>query len=155
MHRHFHLIFIFICVLLIFSAVSAAPEDVKLLPLSRYNYYNVDGYGFYDKCADFSWFGMVLHNGTGRDYTVSFPEYGSMGGWGGSMHPLTNLRYKVMDYGSNNFLRDDREEIPFSGDLTLPAMSTYAIFMDVEKFSQYNLYWDTDLFFTLTVKDES
>ena len=155
MRKHFRLFFAFIAVLMIFSAAAAAPEDIHLLPLSRYHYYNVDGYGFYDKCADFSWFGIVVHNGTGKDYTISLPKEARVTGWNGTVHPLKNTRYKVMDYGSNNFLRDDRKEIPFSGDLKLPAMSTYAIFMDVGDFSKYNLYWDTDLFFKLQVKDGS
>ena len=136
----------------IFTSVSAWPEDVSLIPLSRWNYINVDGYGSYDKCGDSSWFAVVLHNSSDNPYTISIPAEARVTGWNGTVHPLKNTRYKVMNFGSNNILREDREEIPFTGDLSLPAKSTYAVFMDVTGISAYNLYWDTNVFFKITVK---
>ncbi len=150
--------FIFLIVLsffILFHAAFAGPEDVSLIPLSRWDYINVDGYGFYDKCGDTSWFAVVLHNGTDHSYTVSIPAEARVTGWNGTVHPLKNTRYKVMDFGNNNFLREDRPEIAFTGDLLLPAQSTYAILMDVTQISAYNLYWDTNVFFTITLKSDN
>ncbi|MBQ6518208.1 MAG: class F sortase [Anaerolineaceae bacterium] len=155
MRKYFPVFLVFFILIFIVPSAAAKPEDVKLIPLSRYNYKNVDGYGFYDKCADYSWFGMVLHNETEDSYTITLPNEVRVTGWNGTKHPVANTRYKVMDFGSGNFLREDREELPFSGKLTLPAKSTLAVFMDIKDFSRYNLYWDTNVFFKFQVTDKT
>ena len=137
-------------VILFFGHVYAGPEDVTLLPLSRWNYYNVDGYGFYDKCGSSSWFVFILHNETSESFTVSVPDTARITGWNGTVHPLANHRYKVLNFGSNHFM----VEVPttaFERELTLPARSTYAVYVDVMNIEAYNLYWDTNVFFTVRI----
>ena len=141
------LLFFLIC----FRQAAAGPEEVKLILQSRYYYYNVDGYGFYDKCGSTSWFAIVLQNTASKPYTLSISPTAHLSTKEGTVHPLGNFRYKIMDEGSANTLRPDRPEIPYSGDLTLPAKSTYAVFIDVQNIERYNLYWDTTIYFTIQV----
>ena len=149
-------LFCFLAVFLISIAaitVFASPDDVVLVPLTRYNYKNIDGYGFYEKCADSSWFGMVFRNDTKNAFTISLPDEVRITGWNGTRHPVTNTRFIKLNYDITNFLGMDRTGTPFSGDLTLPAKSTYAVLFDITGISAYNIYWDTNVYFKIRIGD--
>ncbi len=141
----------FICVFLSVTAAASA-MDVEITKIERTSYGYLQGYGFYDKCANYSQFRMVLTNTGSKAYTVSFPETGKIGT---TYHPLANMQYREIGYESENFNDPTNPRIPFTGEFTLPARTTYAVFLDAKDFEPYNLYWDTDLFFSIQVKDGS
>ena len=141
-----------ICIFLTVTAAASA-MDVKITEIKRTTYGYLQGYGFYGKCANYSEFWMILTNNSGnKAYTISFPETGKIGT---TTHPLTNMQYRKLDFNSEDYNNPFNPKTPFTGEFTLPAQSTYAVFLDVKNFEPYNLYWDTDLFFTIQVKDGS
>jgi len=153
MKRLFYCLLSLLTFLLIISPTFANPEDVTLLPLSKWQYKNVDGWGFYAYGGEFSWFGFVLHNATDSDYTVSLPVEADVNHL--SRHKIVNTSYKVMDFGSKDFQRNDRPKIYFTDDFTLPKRSTYAVFMDIAGMQPYSRQWDTSVFFDYEIKDNS
>ena len=134
------------------TIAASAAMDVVITRIQRTSYGLLQGYGFYDKCANYSEFWMVLTNNGTKAYTVSFPETGKVGT---TTHPLKNMQYRKLDFNSVDYNNPTNPKIPFTGEFTLPAQSTSAVFFDVKDFNPYNLYWDTDLFFTIQVKDGS
>ena len=139
----------FICLFLT-AAAAASAMDVGITEIQRTSYGYLQGYGFYDKCANYSEFWMILTNKGSKAYTISFPETGKIGT---TTHPLTNMQHRELDFNSEDFNNPANPKIPFTGEFMLPAQSTYAVFLDVKDFNPYNLYWDTDLFFSIQVKD--
>ena len=155
MKKSYFLLFLLLLLLLTAAAVSADSSDVTITPLSRYNYVNVDGYGFYGKCADYSWLCMIWNNNSETEtHTITMPTEGYVTGWNGTKHSISDYSYIKKNYGDSIYLTEklpDREA--FDGTLTLEPKSTYAVFFNVNEFENYNLYWDTDLFFNVTIDE--
>ena len=146
-------VFLLFCIFVfLFGAVNASAIDVQITKIERTSYGYLQGYGFYDKCANYSEFWMVLTNYSDKAYTISFPETGKIGT---TYHPLTNMQHRALDFESQDYNNPTNPRIPFTSEFTLPGRSTFAVFLDVKDFNPYNLYWDTDLFFTIQVKDSS
>ncbi len=149
MKKHIIGIFtIFVC-LFLFGMVSADPADVHLIPLNKWNYKNVDGWGFYAKNGDYSWLGFILHNPTDSSYTVSLPYDADIAH--ATRHKIVNTSYKVMINGSVDFLYAGFTQKYFTGRFTLPKNSTYAVFMDIADIQAYSGQWDTDVFFPVQI----
>lgn len=155
MRKTYFLLLLPLLLLLSAAVASADTADVTITPLSRYNYVNVDGYGFYGKCADYSWLCMVWNNNSETEsHTITMPTEGYITGWSGTKHTVSDYSYLKKNYGDSIYLTEtlpDRE--PFDGTLTLEPKSTYAVFFNVNEFEKYNLYWDTDLFFNVVVDE--
>lgn len=155
MRKTYFLLLLPLLLLLSAAVVSADTADVTITPLSRYNYVNLDGYGFYGKCADYSWFCMIWNNNSETEsHTITLPTEGYVTGWSGTKHTISDYSYLKKNYGDSIYLTEtlpDRE--PFDGTLTLEPKSTYAVFFNVNEFENYNLYWDTDLFFKVVVDE--
>lgn len=152
MRKSFSVFLLFLICLFLTVAAAASAMDVEITKIKRTSYGYLQGYGFYDKCANYSEFWMVLTNKGTKAYTVSFPETGKIGT---TTHPLANMQHRELDFNSEDFNNPTNPKIPFTGEFTLPAQSTHAVFFDVKDFNPYNLYWDTDLFFPIQVKDGS
>ena len=154
MRKSVSIFLVFMICLLLGISTAAEAGDVEITKIQRTTYGYMDGYGFYDKCADYSEFWMILKNNSNRSYTIRFPDNGRIGNENnGSEHQLANLQYKNIDYGSIEYARSDRQKFSFNGETEIPAQSSYAFFFTVKDFTPFNLYWDTDLFFTIQVKD--
>lgn len=150
MRKSFSVFLLFLICIFLVMAAAASAMDVEITKIKRTSYGYLQGYGFYSKCANYSEFWMILTNKGEKAYTVSFPETGKIGT---TTHPLANMQHRELDYNSEDFNNPTNPKIPFTGEFTLPAKSTSAVFLDVKNFNPYNLYWDTDLFFTIQVKD--
>ena len=152
MKKFFSLLWGIIFSFLFVSTVYAGAEEVEVVKLTRNIYHNVDGYGWYKKCQDFSWFGFVLNNPTGQSFTVTMPNKASITGWSGTSHKIDTFTYKLLDSIPENFLTINRNiATPFDQSFTLPAHSICAVFFNVNNMAQYNLYWDTDIFFKFKI----
>ncbi len=150
------LIFFFLIILtclFAFCPAFAGPEQVELLPLHKWGYNNVGGWGFYALNGEFSWFAIVLHNPTDNAFTVSLPAEADVNHL--SRHKIVNTAYKVMPFGNSEFFHDNREKVYFSGDLTLPKHSTYAIYMDITDMQTYSGQWDVPAFLDVRIKDQT
>ena len=145
------MIFIVLIISMLFSAAAnAAPEDVTLIPLTRY-YPNKQCYGFYDMCGESSWLGMVFHNNGTQSASITFPSEVRIGGVNGTRHPIDNLRYREVPQNITNFIGIPLEGTAFSTTLTLPSNKTYAVFFDIHKIEHYAAQWDTDVFFSVVI----
>ncbi len=161
MKKNFLILLVFIVCFSIFSSASAGPEDVRFVPLTRLSYKDIDSYGWYKKCADTAWVGIELHNIGNQDCVVSLPNQAHVASNGGIWYPLSNFRYKELDRETTSFDGVINKEgivaggINFTGSLTLPAGSIYAVFFDVSGISAYSLYWDTYIFYTIALSSGS
>ena len=154
MRKYSLMFFILIAFMLVFANVSAKPEDLRVVPVSEYQYHNVDGYGFYEKCADQSWFGMAFSNEGEQAVDVTFPEKVRITGWDGTIHTTNNFRYREFDLNRVNFHNFELTGTSFQKTLSIPAHGVYAVFFDILGISNYNLYWDTNVFFSITISSE-
>ena len=148
----FFLLIILTC-LFSFYPASAGPEQVELLPLHKWGYHNVGGWGFYALNGEFSWFAIVLHNPTNNAFTVSLPTEADVNHL--SRHKIVNTAYKVMPFGNTEFFHDNREKVYFTGNLTLPKQSTYAIYMDITDMQPYSGQWDVPAFLNVRISDQT
>ena len=148
----FFLLIILTC-LFSFYPASAGPEQVELLPLHKWGYHNVGGWGFYALNGEFSWFAIVLHNPTNNAFTVSLPTEADVNHL--TRHKIVNTAYKVMPFGNTEFFHDNREKVYFTGNLTLPKQSTYAIYMDITDMQPYSGQWDVPAFLNVRISDQT
>ncbi len=153
MKKHFIGILTILVCLFLFGSVCAGPDDVHLIPLNKWNYKNVDGWGFYAKNGEYSWFGFILQNPTNSSYTVSLPADADIAH--NTRHKIVNTSYKVMINGSANFLYEGYVKQYFTESFILPENSTYAVFMDIADIQPYSGQWDTDVFFPVQIKDKN
>ena len=149
--KKFSLVFIVLIISMLFSAAAnAAPEDVTLIPLTRY-YPNKQCYGFYDMCGESSWLGMVFQNNGTESASIKFPSEVRIGGVNGTRHPIDNLRYREVPQNITNFIGIPLEGTAFSTTLNLPSNKSYAVFFDIHKIEQYAAQWNTDVFFSVMI----
>ena len=153
MKKHIFFLLVILTCLFSFCPVLAGPEQVELLPLHKWGYYNVGGWGFYALDGEFSWFAIVLHNPTNNAFTVSLPAEADVNHL--SRHKIVNTAYKVMPFGNSEFFHDNREKVYFTGDLTLPKHSTYAIYMDITDMQPYSGQWDVPAFLDVRISDQT
>ena len=143
---------VFVC-LILFGSVFAGPEEVRLIPVSKWNYKNVDGWGFYAKNGDYSWLAFILYNPTDSDYTVSIPVDADVAH--ASRHKIINTSYKKMINGSVDFLYAGYTKEYFTESFTLAKNSTCSVFMDIADIRAYSAQWDTDVFLTIQIGDKN
>ncbi len=143
---------VFVC-LILFGSVFAGPEEVRLIPVSKWNYKNVDGWGFYAKNGDYSWFAFILYNPTNTDYTISIPVDASVAN--ATRHKIINTSYKKMINGSVDFFYAGYVKEYFTESFTLAKNSTCSVFMDIADIQAYSAQWDTDVAFTIQIGDKN
>ena len=159
--RKLLVILVFIVCLGIFNPAAAGPEDVRFVPLTRLYFSNIDSYGWFKKCADTTWVGMELHNEGDQDCTITLPTRVHVATNSGTWYPVSNMRYTKLNAEITKFdgIINKQGVVAngksFTGDLTLPAKSIYAVFFDVSGISKYSLYWDTYVFYTLQISSGS
>ena len=142
----------FVLIIFLFTALNAyaAPEDVSLIPLTRY-YPNKDCYGFYEMCGESSWLGMVFHNNGTESASVTFPSEVRIGGTSGTRHNIDNLQYREVSPNITNFIGTPREGTKFNSSFTIPSNGTYAVFLDIHNIGYYTNQYNTDVFFTVKI----
>ena len=126
---------VFVC-LILFGSVFAGPEEVRLIPVSKWNYKNVDGWGFYAKNGDYSWFAFILYNPTNTDYTISIPVDATVAN--ATRHKIINTSYKKMINGSVDFFYAGYVKEYFTESFTLAKNSTCSVFMDIADIQAYS-----------------
>ena len=85
----------------LFGPAEAGPEEVSIVPVSKWNYKDVDGWGFYAKNGEYSWFAFILRNPGSREYTVTLPAEVDVAHC--TQHKIVNTAYKAMYNGSVDF----------------------------------------------------
>lgn len=135
-----------------FGSAEAGPEEVSIVPVSKWNYKDVDGWGFYAKNGEYSWFAFILRNPSSREYTVTLPAEVDVAH--NTRHKIVNTAYKAMYNGSVDFFYEGYHKEYFSESFTLPKDSTYAVFFDVTNMQPYSMQWDTDVFFSIRISDQ-
>ena len=139
-------------ILFLFGTAAAGPEAVSIIPISKWNYKNVDGWGFYAKNGEYSWFAFILRNPSDSEFTVTLPVDVDVAH--NTRHKIVNTAYKVMINGSTDHLYEGYYKEYFTGSFTLPKDSTYSVFFDVTDMQPYNQQWDTDVFFSIRISDK-
>ncbi len=142
-----------LAVILLFGSALAGPEQVHIIPVSKWYHQNVDGWGFYAKGGEYSTFAFLLDNPSGTDYTVTLPQKVNIAK--ATDHPIVNTAYRVMLNGNNNFLYEAYPKNYFNNSFTLPKNSTYGVLFDITEIKRYNQQWDTDVFFDIKVSDQN
>ncbi|MBQ6508514.1 MAG: hypothetical protein IJI07_03485 [Flexilinea sp.] len=140
-------------VLFLFGSAYAGPEQVSIVPISKWNYKNVNGYGLYAKGGEYSWFAFILRNAGNTDVTVTLPSEVDVAH--NTRHKIVNTAYKAMYNGSVDINYSGYFKVYFTNSFTLPKDSTYSVFFDVTDIQPYNKQWDTDVFFSIQIKDQN